>query len=98
MHWWPGSSKDSSDQAATRQQRAARRTINKLELVLSEDDDDNNFQDCDTSINNTSIFGLDGADDLSDSEESNAGNNTPNIMDAAQISSKGIALRRFLFS
>ena len=58
MHRWFGSAADSSKQASDRDQRAARRTINSLDLQLSEDEEE--YQDCDVSINNTSIFNLDG--------------------------------------
>ena len=62
MHKWWGSSQDSATQASERDQRAARRTIKNLNLNPLSDDDE--FEDCDTSISNTSIFNqLDGPDD-----------------------------------
>ena len=70
MNWWPGSAAQSSSQAADRNQRAARRQTRNLDLHLSDEED---FQDCDTSLNNKSIFSLDGAadnDSATDSDES----------------------------
>ena len=74
MNRWWGSSSDSEKQASERNQRAARRIINTLpELSDSEDD----FNDCETSINNKSIYQLDGnesedssiVDEMSDAAE-----------------------------
>ena len=58
MNRWWGSKADSDKQSSERDQRAARRRISELNLNLSEDEED--FKDCDTSINNTSIWNLDG--------------------------------------
>ena len=63
MNRWWGSTADSAKQSSERTQRAARRTINSLNLNPLSDEDE--FLDCNTSINNTSIFGVDGADDAS---------------------------------
>ena len=69
MNRWWGSKSDSQQQASQRDQRAARRTISQLNLNPLSDEDEDNFEDCNTSINNTSIFAnLDGQAD-SDSEE-----------------------------
>ena len=74
MNRWWGSKADSAKQSSERDQRAARRTVNNLDLHLSEDEND--FEDCNTSFRNTSIFSLDGADDadldLDDSVQSAA--------------------------
>ena len=61
MNRWWGNATDSQKQAASRSQRAARRTLNQLPLELSSDSEADDFLDCDTSIaGNTSIFNLDG--------------------------------------
>ena len=63
MHRWFGSSSDSDKQASERDARAARRIIaSQPELHLSEDEPDD-FEDCNTSVANVSIFQGDGADD-----------------------------------
>ena len=74
MNRWWGSKSDSDQQASQREQRAnerdrrsARQVIDNLDLRLSEDE----FEDCNTSIQNVSIFNLDGADD-GDLDESSA--------------------------
>ena len=71
MNRWWGSSSDSQQQSAERDQRAARRKITSLNLNPLSDNDDE-FQDCNTSIGNTSIFNanLDGADSVPVSDES----------------------------
>ena len=67
MNRWQGSARDSLKQASERSQRAARRTISSLDLVLSEEEE---FQDCDTSLRLTNL-NLDGAgDDLDDTTSS----------------------------
>ena len=71
MHRWWGSSNDSAKQASERDQRAARRTINNLNLNPLSSDDEEDYLECDTSIQNTSIFNVDGADDLDESVDSN---------------------------
>ena len=55
MHRWWGSKDDSNRQSADRDRRAARRTINSLNLVLS-DNDEEIYEECNTSVGNTSIF------------------------------------------
>ena len=66
MNRWWGSKDESEKQAGDRAQRAARRTINNLQLALSDDDE---YTECNTSFNNSSLFNLDGAGDI-DSEDS----------------------------
>ena len=61
MNRWWGTSADSTKQSSERDQRAARREVNNLNLFLSDDDDD--YQECNTSVHNRSIFSLDGAAD-----------------------------------
>ena len=69
MFRWPGSKADSDKQSSERDQRAARRTISSLNLnPLSEDEE---YQDCDTSFNNSNIFTVDGAADQISDEEDN---------------------------
>ena len=67
MHRWFGSASDSDKQAAERNNRAARRTINSLPVINSDSDDD--YRDCDLS--KSFIANVDGADSLdgSSSEE-----------------------------
>ena len=67
MFRWPGSKSESDKQASERSQRAARRTITSLNLNPCSSDEE--FKDCDTSFNNSNIFTLDGAEELSDEEE-----------------------------
>ena len=68
MNRWWGNATDSQKQAASRDDRAASRnqrsaqgTLRDLRLALSYDEDD--FRDCDTSLNKSSIFALDGQAD-----------------------------------
>ena len=89
MNRWWGTSDDSSKQASDRNSRAARRTINQLQLRLSDDEE---FEDCETSINNTSIFNLDGQVDP-ESEDSRASSpsrpSTPNMpLSAAELAAE----------
>ena len=67
MNRWWGNSSDSANQAADRDRRAARRTINSLPAVLSDPgSDEDDFRDCDTSL----LFGnVDGADDLDETDD-----------------------------
>ena len=68
MNRWWGSKADSDKQAGDRNQRAARRTLNELDLCLSEDEE---YEECNTSLKNTSLFNLDGQvdeDSIVDSE------------------------------
>ena len=65
MNRWWGSSNDSQRQSAERSQRAARRTINNLDLHLSDEEE---YLECDTSVHNRSIFSLDGAADELESD------------------------------
>ena len=86
MNRWWGSSSDSERQSSERDQRAAKRYIKNLDLnPLSEDED--NFQDCDLSINNTSIFGgVDGNDDLDEDPVVSA--NQSGAMNAQQLAAE----------
>ena len=87
MHRWFGSSKDSEEQASQRDQRAARRYISTIPQVSDSDE----YEDCDTSLNNRSIFGLDGADDteVSDVEPTDAVDDSAAMsMSAAQIAAE----------
>ena len=84
MNRWWGSKSDSNQQASARDQRAARRIVNTLDLRLS-DDEELDFQDCDTSINNISIFSnVDGADDI-DELESVADASTVSMADGSNF-------------
>ena len=88
MHRWWGASADSEKQNSERDQRAARRVIKSLDLNPNPLSDDE-FVECDTSINNTSIFNVDGADDA-DSENSlylSEDDEVP-VMDAAAIAAQ----------
>ena len=71
MNWWGGSKKDSETQAGERSQRAARRKIADLQLNPLSDEEEI-YEDCDLSINNTSIFNVDGADDAADEDDAMA--------------------------
>ena len=82
MNRWWGSKEDSDKQTSERSQRAARRTIRDLTLVLSDDDE---FEDCNTSIQNRSLFNLDGQVDSESSEEDTPDNP---IMDADAIAAQ----------
>ena len=68
MNRWWGSSDDSAKQSAERDQRAASRYIRTLPQVTLSDPEDE-YADCDTSFHDQSIFNVDGADDLTDTEE-----------------------------
>ena len=68
MFRWPGGKSDSDKQASERSQRAARRTISSLNLNPCSSEDEE-FKECDTSFNKSNIFTLDGAEELSGSEE-----------------------------
>ena len=93
MNRWWGSTDDSSKQAASRDQRAAnrdqrsaRQTLQELNLNPFSDDE---FEDCNTSIKNTSLFNLDGqADNDSVSSDNHSRPPSPAVtmaMDAAAI-------------
>ena len=60
MNRWWGSASDSDKQAADRNSRAARRTINQLPAAAVVSDSDDEYTDCDTS---GLIFNVDGGDD-----------------------------------
>ena len=88
MHRWWGSSADSEKQNSERDQRAARRVIKSLDLNPNPLSDDE-FVECNTSINNKSIFNVDGADDA-ESENSlylSEDDEIP-VMDAAAIAAQ----------
>ena len=93
MHRWFGSQQDSSQQAASRDQRAAdrerraaRETLANLNLNPLSDEEDI-YEDCNLSINNTSIFNLDGQ---ADEESSSESDHTPegDSMDAATLAAE----------
>ena len=60
MFRWLGDKSESDKQSSERNQRAARRTLSQLNLNPLSDDE---FQDCDTSFNNSNLFTVDGAND-----------------------------------
>ena len=80
MNWWKGSKEDSERQAADRNSRAARRTIDRLPLVLSSDDEV--YEECDTSLR---LPIVDGNDDIEEEE-----------MDAAQAAAAELARQKAL--
>ena len=66
MNRWWGSKQDSTDQAADRESRQARRNIRRLDIpaVVSSDTDEDDYRDCDTS----GFPNLDGNDSANEDE------------------------------
>ena len=85
MNRWWGSKSESDQQASARSQRAARRSINKLDLHLSDDEE---YKECDTSFNNTSIFSVDGANDNFEDSLSDDPSAEPSTMSQAEIAAE----------
>ena len=90
MNRWWGSSKQSEEQASQRDQRAAQRELNSLDLHLSDDE----FAECDTSFHNRSIFSLDGAadQDLEDSVEVAPAPAVPSTSNSADTAGSTMAM------
>ena len=89
MNRWWGSSNDSAKQASERDRRAAKRFINTLPDLS--DSEEENFNDCETSINNKSIYQLDGDADSESDTNSNA-----DMVDAAAAAAAELARQRAL--
>ena len=72
MHRWWGSKEESDKQTAERSQRAAKRYIrNSVTNVINALSDEDEFQDCDTSFQDTSLFDyqVDGENDPDESAD-----------------------------
>ena len=68
MNRWWGSSDDSAKQSAARDQRAASRFIRQLPPAALSDPEEE-FAECNTSFHNSSLFNLDGQEDVEDSSD-----------------------------
>ena len=71
MNRWWGSKSDSDQQASDRNQRAARRTLNSLDLRLSDGSEEDDFDDANSSLHRSLqniTLNLDGEGEASESE------------------------------